>query len=415
MPLDAAAAGLVAEAAASAVEPIIAKQRDLIRALQAQMTALEERLASAESRATVVPEDLQRALAEQKAAILAAVPTIKGDPGQDADPADVAARIDLRAISEHLVPEIEKALTALPKPKDGDPGPPPDPEEVRAVIAAEVERAVTALPVLEPGKTPTTDDLLALIRPELAKAVAELPPPEKRDAGPAPTVEQIRAVLEPELERAVAALPPAEPGKPGDAPTTEELRALILPEVQKAVAALPPPERGETGIGLAGAVIDRSGSLVVTMSDGRVHDLGIVVGKDGGDGLPGLGFDDLEITYDGRRTFGFRLARGERVKEYPFKVPLMLDAGVFRDGETYEQGDCVSLGGSMWLAQKDTTEKPGTGDGWRMGIKRGRNGLSPDLDAFVERAIEPLKKHFAAFVRQTIAEQVGKLEQRRGG
>lgn len=51
--------------------------------------------------------------------------------------------------------------------------------------------------------------------------------------------------------------------------------------------------KGETGVGVAGALIDRSGVLILTLSDGTQRDLGVVVGKDGlngtsgADGLPG--------------------------------------------------------------------------------------------------------------------------------
>lgn len=45
--------------------------------------------------------------------------------------------------------------------------------------------------------------------------------------------------------------------------------------------------KGETGVGLAGALIDRSGVLVLTLSDGTTRDLGVVVGKDGRDGKDG--------------------------------------------------------------------------------------------------------------------------------
>jgi hypothetical protein len=41
---------------------------------------------------------------------------------------------------------------------------------------------------------------------------------------------------------------------------------------------------GKDGVGLAGALIDRDGSLVVTLTNGEVKSLGSVVGKDGADG-----------------------------------------------------------------------------------------------------------------------------------
>jgi integrin beta 3 len=107
-------------------------------------------------------------------------------------------------------------------------------------------------------------------------------------------------------------------------------------------------------------------------------------GKDGRDGLPGvqgrdgkdgLGFDDLHVEHDGARTITFRLARGERTKEFTFKVPVVIDAGVWREGSEYEPGDGVTWRGSYWIAQKGTTAKPDDGNAdWRLAVKKGRDG-----------------------------------------
>ncbi|MEC9246286.1 MAG: hypothetical protein VYB05_16095 [Pseudomonadota bacterium] len=155
---------------------------------------------------------------------------------------------------------------------------------------------------------------------------------------------------------------------------------------------------GADGVGLAGAVIDRSGNLILTLTDGSTRELGIVVGRDGQkgepgqdgkDGADGLGFDDLEVVHDGLRTFTFRFAKGEQVKEFPFTLPVVLDCGVFKSGETYTAGDGVTWGGSFWIAQKDTTDKPGEGDGWRLAVKKGRDGKDGIMKA--EKPKQPLK------------------------
>ncbi|WP_210307365.1 hypothetical protein [Aquamicrobium lusatiense] len=44
---------------------------------------------------------------------------------------------------------------------------------------------------------------------------------------------------------------------------------------------------GQNGVGLAAALIDKNGELVVTLSDGGVQKLGVVVGADGKDGEKG--------------------------------------------------------------------------------------------------------------------------------
>lgn len=93
-------------------------------------------------------------------------------------------------------------------------------------------------------------------------------------------------------------------------------------------------------------------------------------------GPDGLGFDDLEVLYDGERGFTFRMAKGDQVKEFAFKVPIVLDRSVYKDEKTYEKGDGVTFGGSFWIAQKDNPQgKPQDGSkDWRLAVKRGRNG-----------------------------------------
>lgn len=150
-----------------------------------------------------------------------------------------------------------------------------------------------------------------------------------------------------------------------------------------------PGADGRDGVGLAGAMIDRSGGLVLTLTDGTTRELGPVVGKDGAagidgkdgadgaagrDGVDGFGFDDLIFEHDGERGFKLRFVQGERVKDFAFEVPVVLDRGVYRAEQTYSKGDAVSWAGSLWIAQKDTGTKPDGGEDWRLAVKRGRDG-----------------------------------------
>lgn len=93
--------------------------------------------------------------------------------------------------------------------------------------------------------------------------------------------------------------------------------------------------KGETGVGLAGALIDRSGVLVLTLSDGTTRDLGVVVGKDGqdgtdgADGLPGEPGKDAEaheetapvITDEEKATLAAALLRKELGDEVLIRLP----------------------------------------------------------------------------------------------
>lgn len=97
-------------------------------------------------------------------------------------------------------------------------------------------------------------------------------------------------------------------------------------------------------------------------------------GIDGKDGRDGLGFDDIQMLHDGERSFTVRFARGEQVKEFAFTIPTVLDRGVYKAGDEYERGDAVTWAGSLWIAQNETKEKPGEGGGWRLAVKKGRDG-----------------------------------------
>jgi integrin beta 3 len=101
-------------------------------------------------------------------------------------------------------------------------------------------------------------------------------------------------------------------------------------------------------------------------------------GKDGPagkDGADGLGFENLSMDYDGERTFTFVVASGDKEKRWPFVVPFVIDRGVWKAGTTYQRGDAVSWAGSLWIAQQETTQRPGDGEtSWRLSAKKGNDG-----------------------------------------
>ena len=81
-----------------------------------------------------------------------------------------------------------------------------------------------------------------------------------------------------------------------------------------------------------------------------------------------------------------RWAIGETVHE--IKTAIVLDAGVWREGTAYVAGDGVTMGGSFFIAQADTTAKPGKSDEWRLAVKRGNDGRDART---TERALEPVR------------------------
>lgn len=98
-------------------------------------------------------------------------------------------------------------------------------------------------------------------------------------------------------------------------------------------------------------------------------------GLNGKDGIDGLGFDDIQVEFDGERSFKLVFIRGDQRKEFgAFILPTVIDRGVWKEGE-FKRGDAVTWGGSLWIAQKDTAGKPDTPDsGWRLSAKKGRDG-----------------------------------------
>lgn len=225
----------------------------------------------------------------------------------------------------------------------------------------------------------------------LEKRIEAIPAPKDgKDAAPASVAALVADSVRSDLEAIRASIPKAiEPVMP-------DVEGMVKEAVAKAIADIPAPEAGKPGVGVAGALIDREGELVLTLSNGETKALGKVVGKDADpvqlpdipamvkaavaeipspkDGIDGVGFDDMAIEHDGERSITLRFVRGEKVVEKTIAVPVMLDRGVYRAGQAYEKGDAVTFGGSVWVAQAETTERPGTGPGWRLAVKAGRNG-----------------------------------------
>ncbi len=133
-------------------------------------------------------------------------------------------------------------------------------------------------------------------------------------------------------------------------------------------------------VSVKSALIDRENKLVLTFSNGDTKELGNVVGDDGKPGADGLGFDDLSVEYDGEKTVTLKFIRGEQSKEFPLVLPVVIDRGVFSEGKTYEPGDGVTWGGSFWIAQENTTEKPDSAKGWRLAVKKGRDGKDGKIE-----------------------------------
>lgn len=92
------------------------------------------------------------------------------------------------------------------------------------------------------------------------------------------------------------------------------------------------------------------------------------------DGRDGLTPEAIECHQKADRIWEIVVRGGGRALSADIRLPAFLDRGVFASGKSYEAGDGVTFAGSYWIAQADTAEKPGEGHGWRLAVKRGRDG-----------------------------------------
>lgn len=294
--------------------------------------------------------------------------------------------------SESIADEVAKAVSALPKP---EPGKSITVEDVMPVIdeamkgirnesnlAVErilndgradrdsLQKAIKEIRQPQDGKSVTVDD----VRPMLDAALVQL----RKDADdaiaqPLQLVDAARDLL---LEK-IAELKQPEDGK---SVTVAELEPIIQAEVDKAVRALPVPK---DGAGVAGAMIDREGELLLTLSNGEVKKLGRIVGKDGVD------LTDVSFEYDGERSLTI-IGKGGSITK---RLPIPMDRGYFRDGmPALEKGDIVTHDGNAWIALKETKARPSTDakEDWRLFARKGRDGESVSRKATTEPA-RPIK------------------------
>jgi hypothetical protein len=218
----------------------------------------------------------------------------------------------------------------------------------------------------------------------LEKRIGEIPQPEKPDLSPfalkddVPDTAPILAEIK-ELRDAIAAIPqPPEPQPPEKGERGEKGD----PGNDGA-----PGRDGKDGCGVKDLLIDRDGRLVATLDDGRMKELGSVIGKDGSagrdgingkdgapgrDGQDGVGFDDMNI--ETREDAIYMVwEKGDVVKEA--RLPLPLYRGVFKEDTGYYKGNTVTWGGSAWIAEVDAPKgKPDAPEsGWRLAVKKGRD------------------------------------------
>ena len=313
-----------------------------------------------------------------------------GPPGQDADPAMIERMVALAV--DRLV---------LPEPKQADPA------EVAALVTKSVESIVAAIPMPKDGRdgingekgergndgtSVTIEDFAPVIAAEVTRAVAALPEPvagaHGRDGkdGTCVTLDDVAPLVAAEIEKAagvlpslvkaeVALLPVAKDGadgrdgKNGTSVTVDEIAPLMIAEVEKAVdvlsalvktevAALPPAPAGADGrdgvdgksvsideiVPLVAAEVEKASAVLPSLVEAEIAK--IPPPRDGVDGRDGKDADpqvlaDLSATVATLRTLPDEIATLRAQPVAPASL-LINDAGnlvaVYPDGATKDVG-----------------------------------------------------------------------------
>lgn len=128
----------------------------------------------------------------------------------------------------------------------------------------------------------------------------------------------------------------------------------------------PPGERGEKGEPGGKGEPGEPGEPGLRGPDGRD-------GRDGKDGVASL--DEIKAIASKAVDDRLEAEVQKRVAEVVGALPTMQYRDVFKQGQTYRAGECVTWAGSLWHANQETSDKPGNGSkAWTLAVKCGRDG-----------------------------------------
>lgn len=291
----------------------------------------------------------------------------------------VAGNLELRALNDALVSRITE-LEAREVPAAFDPS------DMEARIEA-VSARFDAVPEVNPEE-------LGALRREISEVRASIPEiPAAPDLSGFATKSDIDAVIAALPERQdvsgfltasdVAGLIPAAPDLSGFATKQDVSEAVSaipeppnVPDLSSDLAALratveairmPDVIHGKDGAGVSDIRQNADGELIVKLTTGETYNAGKVRGDDG------FGFDDLTVE-DGEREFSLIMSKGDRIERFAVAKSGFIDQGVYKADRPYEKGDAVTWAGSLWIAQRDTVDRPETSDAWRLAVKKGKDG-----------------------------------------
>lgn len=187
-----------------------------------------------------------------------------------------------------------------------------------------------------------------------------------------------------EVKKAIESIPVP---RDGQSPHPDTIRLMVSEAVDKAVSALPRPRDGLD----AAQIVPLDG-----IDEKRSYPKGTYATWHGGtlraardtDPIDEAGCEKAgwQVVADGiaaaavlpnpdGRNFILRTAHTSGLQvDVPFYVPLTIYRDIYKAGETYAAHDLVTWDGSVWIAKKETADKPGLNDDWKLVVKRGRDG-----------------------------------------
>lgn len=324
---------------------------------------------AAEIAALVVVPDAQAIVTEvQRSIHIPAVPTPEQVAAAMPAPITAADVVKLISVDEIVDRVTQNIPSAAEIAKFVQAPSVPSAEEVAKHVvvpsAADIAKLVPVpeLPTLTPPElphVPTLDEIVDRLKQLLPSLI---PAPIKGEKGDSITIEDVR----PLIEASIAKLPKPQDGK---SLTIEDVKPLFAQWVLEF-------ER---------RAVDRHDQILAQLPKPK-------------DGRDGVGFDDLvaSMDMDAKQLILTFKRDGADARSFSMFVPFLVHRGVYRSESKYLQGDCVTRGGSTWMAVKnDPVGEPSDGKSldWRLIVKRGndgRDGKDPSAPARVR--IPPRKE-----------------------
>jgi len=188
------------------------------------------------------------------------------------------------------------------------------------------------------------------------------------------------------VQEAVSAIPVPKDGTNGTDGTSvplEEVERMVSEAVAKAVAAIKLPQDGAPGRDAIHL------EILPAIAEAKSYPRGTYAKHAGGlwrsfestEGMrgwecivEGVAAIDVQQVERGFTVTAQRSSGATEVKT--LTLPVMMYQGVFKEGETYDHGDMVTWGGSLWHCDVLTRDKPGEPNvkAWTLAAKRGRDG-----------------------------------------